>query len=54
MCEIRELFASEDAHLPRRLAATMLNRAQAVTLTFAGWNQIGEWLRRFDTLRQAG
>jgi hypothetical protein len=23
------------------------------TLTFASWNQIGEWLRRFDMLRQA-
>jgi hypothetical protein len=24
------------------------------TLTFASWNRIGEWLRRLDTLRQAG
>jgi len=22
--------------------------------SFASWNQICEWLRRFDTLRQAG
>jgi catalase-peroxidase len=25
-----------------------------VNQTFASWNQISEWLRRFDMLRQAG
>jgi hypothetical protein len=30
------------------------NEEKVVTLTFASWNQIGEWLRRFNTLRQAG
>jgi hypothetical protein len=24
-----------------------------VTLTFASWNRIGEWLRRLDAFRQA-
>jgi hypothetical protein len=25
-----------------------------VTLTFASWNQLGEWLRRVEALRQFG
>ena len=25
---------------------------QVATLTFASWNQVGEWLRRLESLRQ--
>jgi hypothetical protein len=28
------------------------NKRRLVTLTFASWNQVGEWLRRLESLRQ--
>jgi hypothetical protein len=36
-----------------RLIAGMVFPPKVVTLMFASWNQIGEWLRRLAVLRQA-
>jgi hypothetical protein len=56
---VRSAFAKAPAGQPSRGLPTEAHayvgkrERRLVTLTFASWNQIGEWLRRIKALRQA-